>query len=422
MRSVWSNKRFYNLLLGGCLVLASGCAFITLNKELEFIDQTTHLRGKITNASLPDKPVIVLLYELSAKGKKLVAYSIYYKPDEFWFIRPPGRYLIAAFEDANEDLAYQPSEFAGYFGSPSLITVEAGKDLTSLDIHLQPPEQLSLSESPDLTSSATKENLTLPKIRFGEVAQLDDARFSPELGQLGLWEPVRFLFEVGGGLYFLEPYTHEKTPVLFIHGAGGTPHDWTYLIDHLDRTRFQPWLFHYPSGIRLDHTAELLRHSLSEIYVNHKVTRFIVIAHSMGGMVFRSLINQVGPKDDTQILKLFITLSTPWGGHEAAHIGVDHAPAVIPSWLDMIPNSPFQHRLFTPPLPHYIDYYLLFSFKAGSYSFTNGNNDGTVSMRSLLQLEAQKEAKKVIGFNEDHGSILTSPEVAEMLNEILKQY
>ncbi|GJL62724.1 MAG: hypothetical protein NPIRA04_13780 [Nitrospirales bacterium] len=374
------------------------------------------------NATQHDKPLVVLLYELSNTGKELVSYSIYYKSDGFWFIRPPGRYLLVAFEDTNEDLAYQKTEYAGYYGTPSVITVEAGKDLINLDINLQPPWLLTLNESPDLSSPATVMNLTLPKIQFGEVVRLEDTRFSQETGQIGLWEPIRFLYEIGGGLYFLEPYDHAKTPVLFIHGAGGSPQDWTYLINHLDRSRFQPWVFHYPSGIRLEQAAELLRHSLSEIYVSHKVTRFIVIAHSMGGLVFRFLINHIGPRDDAHVLKLFVTLSTPWAGHQAAQLGVDHAPAVIPSWLDMVPNSPFQRSVFQYPMPEYIDYYLLFSLKGRPDSFTPENNDGTVSLKSQLQMEAQKEAKKIWGFNEDHRSVLQSPDVANTLNEILQQY
>jgi hypothetical protein len=70
------------------------------------------------------------------------------------------------------------------------------------------------------------------------------------------------------------------------------------------------------------------------------------------------------------------------GRTPGCQIGVDHAPAVIPSWFDMIPNSPFQQALFQMPLSNHIEYYLFFSFKGGRNPFTNGNDDGTVSLVS----------------------------------------
>ena len=78
--------------------------------------------------------------------------------------------------------------------------------------------------------------------------------------------------------------------------------------------------------------AEFLVQSLSKIYMQDKFQKVVVMAHSMGGLVSRSLVNTVVQKDVEQKLTvLFLTLSTPWGGHQAAQIGVEHAPAVIPS-------------------------------------------------------------------------------------------
>ena len=162
---------------------------------------------------------------------------------------------------------------------------------------------------------------------------------------------------------------------------------------------------------------------LSELYVTYKFEKLIVIAHSMGGMISRSLINHIvktdtGNKADV----LFITISTPWGGHQAAQFGVDYAPAVIPSWVDMVPNSLFQQALFQTPWPDSIKYYLLFSFKGGRNPFTNGNDDGTVSLVSQLKPEAQQAAVKSFGFNEDHTSILKSPQVSKNINQILLSF
>ena len=143
----------------------------------------------------------------------------------------------------------------------------------------------------------------------------------------------------------------------------------------------------------------------------------------MGGMISRSLINHIAERDTHQKANLlFITISTPWGGHQAAQFGVDFAPAVIPSWVDMVPNSPFQQTLFQTPWPDRMKYYLFFSFKGGRNPFTNGNDDGTVSLISQLKPEAQEAAVKLFGFNEDHTSILKSIQVSKKINQILLSF
>ncbi len=99
----------------------------------------------------------------------------------------------------------------------------------------------------------------------------------------------------------------------------------------------------------------------------------------MGGLVSRGLVNIIVQKDvEHQLQVLFLTISTPWHGHQGAQIGVDWAPIVIPSWIDMIPDSPFQRTLFHTSLPDNIEYYLFYSFKGGYNPFTNGSDDGTV--------------------------------------------
>ena len=407
-----------------CFVF-SGCMFKSLEKDLAILEQTSRLEGTISNPSPHQKPIIILAYQLLDADKKLVVYHVQHRPGTFTFIRFPGRYLIAAFEDANEDLVYQPTEWAGYVGNGSILTVKPGEDLLHLDLTLKHPEEVTLAEAPDLTSPAIKAQLDFSKIQAGEIVTIDDPRFSQKNGKQGLWEPLQFLRDVGGGVYFLEPFNPKKIPVVFVHGAGGDPSQWAPLIDHLDRTRYQPWIFYYPSGFRLNICAEFLAETLRKVLVGNKLAnnKIVVMAHSMGGLVSRSLVNMIVEKGVEQKFRvLFLTLSTPWGGHQAAQMGIDYAPAVIPSWIDMIPNSPFQQALFQTPLSSKIDYYLLFGFKGGQNPFTNGNDDGTVSLVSQLKAEAQDAAIKTIGFNEDHVSILRSPHTIEKIGTLLTNF
>jgi hypothetical protein len=138
----------------------------------------------------------------------------------------------------------------------------------------------------------------------------------------------------------------------------------------------------------------------------------LVVAHSMGGLVARAFVASVAARPDHSYVGELVTLSTPFGGHEAAQKGVDHAPVVVPCWLDLAAGSPFLLSLRTP-LPKAVPHHLFFSYIGGSTG--DGPTDGTVSMRSMLVPEIQQEATQVRGFAETHDTIVTSADVARVL-------
>src|SRR5262249_26879527 len=151
-------------------------------------------------------------------------------------------------------------------------------------------------------------------LAIGEVAPLDDERFSPEIGQEGMWAPFDFTANVGGGVYFLEPYDSARIPVLFVSGIGGNPRQWGSFVDALDKRRYQAWFFLYPSGARLFNTARLLDACIGSLHRRYGFERLFVTAHSMGGLVARGFIreNQSDPKN--RYLRLFVSVATPWNG------------------------------------------------------------------------------------------------------------
>ena len=100
--------------------------------------------------------------------------------------------------------------------------------------------------------------------------------------------------------------------------------------------------------------------------------------------------------------------------------GVQQAPSVVPSWRDMVPDSPFITSLFRQKLPRSVAYDLLFSYR-GDCSLFLENNDGTVELSSELDLRAQREAERVYGYDEDHGSILTSEPVLAEVDQLLSR-
>jgi pimeloyl-ACP methyl ester carboxylesterase len=406
---------------GLSLALLSGCMIIDLKRDLEKGSQLVSLSGTLSLTETNWNPKAVFLYTKDGETTEVVAYQLQYLPGPFKFVQPEGEYFLAAFEDVNGDLAYQQTEPAGFFGNPSPIRFEIGSPVRDMVITIDAKHSLPIM-GVSLSSLGRDSSLSWNNVTIGGVVPLDDDRFGAESGRMGLWQPYQFVEQIGGGIYLLEAFDPGKTPVLFVHGANGYPQNFTYLIEHLDRDKFQPWVYMYPSGLRLDDLSTFLVRGMVELHAKYEYSKLCVVAHSMGGLVSRSFVNQVAKQEsEFQVVKAFVTISTPWAGHAASQGGVDHSPAVIPSWLDMIPGSPFQTKTLEEQLPEYLDYYLLFSYRGGHSRTAGGASDGAVALASQLDYRAQKQAIKVYGFDEDHVSILDSAEVSTELNRILSR-
>ena len=153
----------------------------------------------------------------------------------------------------------------------------------------------------------------------GEVTTLSDPRFRAENVRAGMRAPYDFILNVGPGVYFLEKYDPSRIPVLFVHGMDGSPDNFRYLIERLDRRRFQAWVYYYPSGARLGLIADHMTQTVLQVERHYGVTTLVVVAHSMGGLVARGFL--LRHKPDRLHIPLFISLSTPWSGHSAAQMG-----------------------------------------------------------------------------------------------------
>lgn len=117
-----------------------------------------------------------------------------------------------------------------------------------------------------------------------------------ELG--GLFKPEESA--TGARLARLQPYDPKKIPILCIHGLGDSQATWAPMIESLRadpdiRANYQVWFFSYPSGYPYPYSAALLRQQMDAIkarYPDHK--KMVVIGHSMGGMIARTLITDSG--------------------------------------------------------------------------------------------------------------------------------
>jgi len=404
------------LALAGAAALP-GCALLDAQGDIESVGQTTTIVGTVATPQAAHFPVIVGLIRDDGGPKSFTSYYLRRGEGPFRFQQGAGRYHVFAFEDRNENLHYDEGELAYYAGGRGTpVAVAAGKtiDVGRLDLRAAVPE--GLAEVRAIVKRDLAGSPELSRVHRGSLAAWNDPRFTPAAGTEGMWTPYEALKKYGAGMFFFEPYDPARVPVVFVHGINGTALDFKPIIDGLDRQRFQAWVFQYPSGFRLELLSAWLASILEELQIRYRVSQYAIVAHSMGGLVSRGAVNRIVAQGGAQPIALYVTISTPWEGHEAAEMGTRFSPVVLPVWLDMSPGSPYLKELFRSPLPDTQPYYLFFGYRGGS------GTDGTVSLRSMLDLAAQDRALRVAGLPEDHDSILKSPLMIERLNALLDRY
>ena len=160
---------------------------------------------------------------------------------------------------------------------------------------------------------------------------------------------------------------------------------------------------------------------LTDLQEEYNFSELVIVAHSMGGLVSRDVINNLVELESPIQIPLFLTLSTPWEGHEAAELGVKYSPVIVPCWIDMVPGSDFLTKLWETPLPDETEHALFFSYHGKNSSIIDRNNDGIVTVSSQLSLEPQKNAVMVRGFNVNHTGILKDPQVIDCFKTLVSE-
>ena len=414
------------VVLGVAAVVAlGGCSTIlAVRGQQQRADENAVVSGTVSTEEPARGPLFVGILARDASGFYLVDHFVAEKPGPWIFALAPGTYWLAACEDVNGDGRYEDEPaLAPDPDKPLLLATGQSVEGISLVIPQQGrfPGSFTIADM-QARDPAEQQRVSAFKMSVaGELTTLDDPRFAPEVGTKGMWEYYDFLLETRPGIYFLEPYDPKKIPVLFVHGIGGTPRDFKYLIAALDHERFQPWVFYYPSGAGLDALAELLKQLFVRLRVEYHFKEVVVVAHSMGGLVTRAFLLKDYETNGADVVHTYVTISSPLGGMKSAAAGVENSPIVVRSWYGLAPGSPFLDGLFYKDtnkterrrLPDSMAYHLFFGTRG------QGKTDDVVSINSQLRYEAQEEARSMRGFRETHTSILESPAVAARLNEIL---
>ncbi len=393
------------------IFLISGCSLMQIDEESKQIENRGVIKGDIYVANDTGAPVRILLFRIEKESIVLVNTYSLQGEGMYRFYVPPETYYIAAYQDLNKDGLYQRSEAAAIYGGTSSadakpITIKVGDKVKLATLTVARP----------LVSDKKTDNLSfeIKGDHTGEVVSLDNPKFEQEVSSLGLWQPITFLEQHGVGLYLLQPYSPNLTPVIFIHGAGGDPRNFSMMIDSLDRNNYQPWVLHYPSGISLDIVSDYLVRSINKLHAQYQFKQFSLVAHSMGGLVLRSTVMKYQNSEHEAKITSAMTINSPMMGMASAAAGVVMSPIVVSSWRDVAEGSQFIDDVISWPWPKNIPYYLVFSYETGE------GDDGVVSLESQIPVSLQEEATKLYGFNAGHASALSDADFISLFKRLME--
>lgn len=402
----------------------AGCGMLHVKEQQARIDAFCMIGGQVDAERKDAAPLVVVLARqtgadpMQRDSWQIADHFVLEGPGQWQFMASAGTYGVVAFQDLNGDLKAQPAEPYLRLERERLVTCGKGEHRTDMALHIPAAGRSRLNETVDVaTLQARTFNeqfaLSLTQVTaVGEIASLADPRFADAIANDGLWRPFDFLFKGHPGVYFLQAYDRSKVPVLFVHGINGSPTNFKTLIERLDKNRYQPWVYYYPGGASLANVADHLSQTMRKLQVQYDFPQFVVVAHSMGGLVSRGFIQRYRAGGGAKIPG-FISISSPFDGHKAAEMGVKKAPAVVRVWIDMSPGSDYLKSIYAGELG--VPHHLLFSFGGRG----GEANDGTVTVASQLRPAAQEHAVLVEGFNETHMGILESKEVSQRVNGLL---
>lgn len=248
-------------------------------------------------------------------------------------------------------------------------------------------------------------NITIDLINWGKDSKKNTLLFSEIYILWLINEQTPPEIEIGinkvsmesGEMVFSNPSATSTSKVLlFLHGWMGRATTWeqmlTWFQEETDQSYSEYWTFGYNSSRSINSNAKDLADLIKK---NANDAQIDIVAHSMGGLVSRSMIEQ--NSGDVYINKL-ITLGTPHHGSNLAalrnYLGLLVATDNIANYViynyisqgfkNLYTNSSYitdMMKIEKPPLP----YYLIAATSTPQWNFfINGDDDGVVGVLSAL--------------------------------------
>lgn len=395
-------------------VFLTGCGnLLSLHSDLQDVENIyKEITVNVPTTDRPKRHVIVQLSELN-KSSVLTVNSME-NTDKTTF---PSFFnltdYIFVFEDQNLDFTYQ-------LGEPSYLFEQNALVNNSVFIHSDNKKIGGISTLDGLAVEPYLE-LKIREDRVGAIVTLDDPVFSRRAKEMGMWQPLQFVENDYGGIFFLEAYDPAKIPVLFIHGMGGSGQDFEEMIAFLDRDKYQPWLVNYPSSLSLTFLAHSVASLMKQLNEQYQYRPIHIVAHSMGGVLTQRYLNVCSVGNRCHSIQSFTSIASPFGGVPSAESGVKYSPVAMPSWTGLMPNGHAIKNLFPTDKnglrpPHL----LIFGYNKGAGDI-GASSDGTILLSSQLRQEAQQQAEVIYGFNYSHSDILKQQQVYSKISEFWQQ-
>lgn len=382
-----------------------------------------YLWGKPLDASgrYLNLPMAIAAYSSKFKSNERVD-TMFFKSGgtHYGLSLPEGIYSILIYADLNDDQIFDQTEVVGRQEFELNIKRFPEKIAKHININLSREQKVAWADAitgPNTTES--QESLFYPS---GTIRSLDNPIFDKRIATMGMYDPASFMEYAPTMFYAQEEDVAHKIPVIFVHGIGGSPRSFTPILEQLDKNRYRPWFFYYPSGGDLEQLASFFY----SIFLSGEVTTIadmpvIVVAHSMGGLVVREALNKYQINSHENKVRLLVTIATPFGGHPAAAAGEKHGLITLPSWRDLNPQNGFIKNLYRKPLPSFVDHQLYYAFRNTNSVKLGENSDGTVPLSSQLHPVAQKQSHQQFGFNSGHAQILSDESMVAKLIERMDQ-
>lgn len=160
------------------------------------------------------------------------------------------------------------------------------------------------------------------------------------VGLMREWLATTFLFllyPLGFLPWWIRPDPRDpRPPVLFVHGYSMNRSTWFWFAWRLRRRGYKNiFAINLPFFTSIDKDADLLHQEMERHNDDLKGGRWVLIGHSMGGLVIRTYIKKYG---SGRVLRAY-TLGSPHEGTYMARLGQGK------NAREMIPGSPFLHGL-----------------------------------------------------------------------------
>jgi pimeloyl-ACP methyl ester carboxylesterase len=189
-------------------------------------------------------------------------------------------------------------------GATAVLT--AGGDLLGGDWRKSPATFILLDSFGPRTQAIGGQRVELAANHTTPLASMVSGRLLAMLEWAGLFESSFHQVGVDTGLYMIRPYEPGKIPVVFVHGLVSSPRAWVQTINELENSpaiasRYQFWVFLYPTGLPIPVSAQRLRDSLVKVrdtldpcHADSSLDRMVLVGHSMGGVLSKMMAQSSG--------------------------------------------------------------------------------------------------------------------------------